>query len=164
MIVRFDPNVPWLVLRQDGPAGGLTPGHLQPLMDPLMPWLVNGSTIDVQRWRGARFDGRLELDDPRFAGSLSMLWNTDVHTQAAPSVAVHTVTVRVGSADGGWTGTLSGTGDPATGSFRIGGSLDGSGAFTGGTALIDIHTVDEAWKVEGLVVTGDLPPLAAFAD
>ena len=93
-----------------------------------------------------------------------MLWNTDVHTLADSSVSVHVVSVRLEAGGGSWVGALDGTGDPVTGSFRIGGSLDGTGASAGGTLIVDIQCVEpgSAWRVEGLAVTGDLPPSAAF--
>ena len=164
-VARRDAVQPWLVAQPGSASGGMTPGRLvDPPRDPVAPWLVDESAIGVQRWRGARFEGPLDLAEPRFAGWLSMLWNTDVHTLAGASTSVHVVAARLEAGGGSWVGTLAGTGDPASGSFRIGGSMDSSGAFAGGTLIVDIQCVGpgSAWRVEGLAVMGDLPPSAAF--
>jgi hypothetical protein len=164
-IFRRDPVQPWLVAQPGCPSARMTPGRLlDPPRDPVAPWLVDESAIGVQRWRGAQFEGPLDLAEPRSAGRLSMLWNTDVHTLAGTSASDHVVAVRLEVGGGSWVGTLTGTGDPASGSFRIGGSMDGTGAFEDGTLIVDIQCVGpgSAWRVEGLAVMGDLPPSAAF--
>jgi lipopolysaccharide/colanic/teichoic acid biosynthesis glycosyltransferase len=43
--------------------------------------------MGTPRWRGARFEGPLDLDDARFMGWLSMIWNTDVHTLSDASAS-----------------------------------------------------------------------------
>ncbi len=164
-VARRDPVQPWLVADRGAPTGRMTPGRLlDPPRDPVSPWLVDESAIGVQRWRGARFEGPLDLAEPRFAGWLSMLWNTDVHTLAGAPTSVHVVAVRLDVGAGSWAGTLSGTGDPASGSFRIGGSLDSTGVFEGGTLIVDIQYAGpgSGWRVEGLAVMGDLPPSTAL--
>jgi hypothetical protein len=91
-------------------------------------------------------------------------WNTDVLALSDASASVHAVTVRLGSPGGSWVGTISGTGDPPTGSFRVGGTLDGTGASVGATLIVDIRCLEpgSTWRVDGLAVMGDLPPTAAF--
>jgi hypothetical protein len=163
-VARRDPVQPWLVAQPGSTPGRMMPGRLLvPPRDPVAPWLVAESAIGVERWRGARFEGPLDLAEPRFAGWLSMLWNTDVHTLAGAPTSVHVVAVRLEAGGGSWAGTLEGTGDPASGSFRIGGSMDSTGAFAGGTLIVDIQCVGPGspWRVEGLAVIGDLPPSAA---
>jgi hypothetical protein len=165
-MARRDPVQPWLVAQPGSPPNRMTPGRLlEPPRDPVSPWLVDESAIGVLRWRGARFEGPLDLAEPRFAGWLSMFWNTDVHALADGSTSVHVVAVRLDAGGGSWVGTLDGTGDPASGSFRIGGPLDSTGAFAGGRLIVDIQCAGpgSAWRVEGLAVIGDLPPSTALA-
>jgi hypothetical protein len=164
-VLLRDPIQPWLVAEPGSQSNQMTLGRLlDPPRDPVAPWLVDESSIGVQRWRGARFEGPLDLAEPRFAGRLSMLWNTDVHTLAGASTSVHVVAVRLEAGGGSWVGTLDGTGDPASGSFRIGGSMDSTGAFAGGTLIVDIQCAGPGspWRVKGLAVTGDLPPSTAL--
>lgn len=160
-LARLDPLSPWLLAQVGAPVARINPGALENVpIDSLQSWLIDAQIGDVQRWRGATFDGPLDLDDPRLVGWLSMSWSTDVHPLPGSSASIHVATVRLEAGGDAWVGSLTGTGDPATGSFWIAGSLDGTGASVGDTLIVDIRSVGlgSEWHVEGLAVTGDLPP------
>jgi hypothetical protein len=133
-----------------------------PVLDPAAPWLIEVPTGHrVQRSRGGVLELPAAWNDPRFIGWLSMHWNTDAHVTTGSRTSVHAVSVRFRSGGGSWVGTLTGTGDPATSRFRLQGELHGLGGYEGTSAVLSLSADGEmsSWRVEGLVVPGDLPPL-----
>ena len=102
---RLDPIAPWL-RRHLGCPGSWDDARARWSIRSGTRW-PHGSWIEsatgVEHWRGARFEGPLDLDDSRVIGWLSMLWSTDVHTLSGASASVHAVSVRL-DADGWFLG------------------------------------------------------------
>ncbi len=161
----FDPQSIWL-MRNGWPGDGsirlVDAGHLVgPLANDNAPWLLTDPRwVDAQRLRDQRYAGLVAWSDARFIGWLSMAWNRDLHQIAGDPASVDAVSIRLDGDEGSWVGRLMGTGDPRTGEFMVSGTLLGTGAFAGLSAVLAIVNPGrgDGWNIDGLVVSGPLPP------
>jgi hypothetical protein len=166
-VVRFDPQAPWLWSLYPLPFRMVqAPRLADAAADSLSSWLIGERVSSgVQHWLGGTFAGTVTQGDPAFLGWLSTYWNTNVYGRGDSSVSVHAVSVELTSADGGWLGDLTGVGDAATGAFQLHGTLTGLAENAGKVMVVDLQAGASSaeWTLEGIVLTGPLPPSAGPA-
>jgi hypothetical protein len=115
--------------------------------------------------RGMASSGLVEMDDPRLAGSFTMIGNGDEFPQADTSerVEIGWGEVRIENEDGAWSGTFATTYDSEkiNETSLILYELTGEGAYEGLSALLGQTGSISSWPrfpVAGAIFTGPLPP------
>ena len=106
-----------------------------------------------------------DTGDARLNGRLRLLQNSDTLHDGRGSVAVGTAVMDLD--DAGWRGTFRGYGKPGTSHSLILVELRGEDAYEGLSAMLfldrDETTITQGnngtYDVEGLVFSGDLPPM-----
>jgi hypothetical protein len=123
-------------------------------------------TAGVMRYRYHWEDTLIDMSDPRLSGTMSAIYDQDVHTGAAgdvPTFSVGAGTYRIENEEGSWEGPniFLFEGASPTGTSDTG-LLVGSGAYEGLSAFLVFDFSQTQAPVVGVIFPGELPPVVTF--